>query len=136
MSAPLTPDELARGMDALADRMGLRPSRCADCGVRDPNNAPDCPQLPLPEVLAIGRNQWLVASRTVAPGAYWPVALTHVGGQSVMTCACPAGRRQAELAVADQLGERGCRHLRAVVDHVNARNRRPSYPVDAAKWVD
>ncbi len=152
----LTPAELEHEMDALADRMGLaapaccvvvhgehddgcvhRPTVCQDCDEPVDNHDNLCPQAPLPEVIPLGEhaNRWMVASKS-APGSYWPVSITHLGGATVYVCPCPAGRRLAELSVADQSAERGCRHLRAVVAHENERNRRPSMPCDSAKWVD
>jgi hypothetical protein len=130
----MTPAELAQEIDALADRIGLA-KPCDDCG-RSDRHADDCTQLPLPEVVAIGRNRWIVASRSVAPGSYWPVTLTHQGGHSVMRCCCPAGRRLDDLSLTERYERNGCRHLVAVVRFESDLHRRPEAPVNASKWVD
>jgi len=114
---------------------------CADCDACTDMWAHDdnCPQAPLPEVISLGDHsqRWMVASATFARGVYWPVRLIHVGGASVLTCACPHGQRQSELPVADQAEGRGCRHLAAVVNHENQRNRRPSMPMSPVSgWCD
>lgn len=104
---------------------------CLDWWPHDDN----CPQAPLPEVVAIRArpNRWMVASRSSAAGAYWPVSLTHEGANSVMHCPCPAGRRLEDVPLPER---RGCRHLVAVVRYVNDLHRRPTMPVDVGSFCD
>ncbi len=113
---------------------------CEDCGVCLDlwGHDADCAKAPLPEVIALGTSpggtgRWMVASKSVAPGAYWAVSLTHEGAASVMHCPCPAGRRLEGVPLPER---RGCRHLVAVVRFVNNMHRRPAMPCNPSAWVD
>lgn len=75
------------------------------------------------------RPLWFVASRGVAPGAYWPVMLDTKG----MHCPCPRGVALEEepLEIRDS-----CRHMRMAVAHENETKKRPTWPVNASMFVD
>lgn len=79
------------------------------------------------DVRPAGEREWFVASRSVAPGAWWLVTFP-LGG--LMTCPCPAGLR------ADDPQRFGCRHERRVVAYVNALSARPAMPCNASAFVD
>lgn len=72
----------------------------------------------------------MVASKGVAPGAFWPVSRTLVGCLRTLTCPCPrmAAQDKRPPEVRD-----ACRHIKAVIAFENKRLARPVAPpnVDA-----
>lgn len=92
-----------------------------------PRSTPDATviEAPAPE----GTKLWFVASRYYARDAFWPVRLSNEG----MTCPCPRSVQQAELPL--ELRE-SCRHQKAVWRYEDAKNPRPTAPVNVSAMVD